>query len=301
MNRSPEFKLGNWPPLPLVRHRAVLRRAAFVGTCFPPPIGPHSAESIDLTDPALLLPPPALSFSIHTSPLRYRPDPVPLPRPLLFSRGSHGSFGRDPDRPANHDANISGIYSSFFLSFSPSLRPSRDDDVPPPSGQPHFWMAYASRLRADLPASPPKWNFIPPAGYQLAGGYRPIAWPLLATILPAGKLRHRYIRYFHSPFAPYLPFLPATTIVPLPPPRDHPHDTDISGIYSSFLLSSPLPFDHPAMVTCPQPHFRLADVSCLRTDPPRFPTSVFVPERRDTSLMCYQSAGEYFSYLSFRY
>ena len=178
---------------------------------------------------------------------------VPLPRSLLFSRGSRGSFGRDIDWPANRDTNISGISSSFFLSFFPSLRPSRDDDASPPSTQPHFWLAYASHLRADPPVSPPKWNSIFLARYRLAGGHRPIAWSLLATIFPAGKLRRRYIRCVRSLFPPCLPFLPATTIVPLLPPRDQPHDTNISGISSSFFLSSPLPFDHPAMVTCPLP------------------------------------------------
>ena len=55
MNLPPTFELGIPPPLLPARPVVVLRCAALVGTCFPPPIGSPTAESVDPGSLALLL------------------------------------------------------------------------------------------------------------------------------------------------------------------------------------------------------------------------------------------------------
>ena len=158
-----------------------------MGTCSFPPIGPHLAESVDLTDPVPPLPPPALSFGICASPLGYRPHSVPPPHPPPCSRGSRG-FSRPRSRLPGQSRHQYIRYVCFsFLPSSPLLR-LHGDYASPPSTWPATVLiglpvAFAGRSATISGISvPPKRNLTSLARYQSTGEYplvyRPIAWSL---------------------------------------------------------------------------------------------------------------------------
>ena len=84
MNRSLEFELGNWAPLPPGAPPSGSPTSCTRGN-LPPPSHWPALDRIRRSYGSR--PPPALSLSIRTSPLGYRPLPCPSHAPCFFREG----------------------------------------------------------------------------------------------------------------------------------------------------------------------------------------------------------------------
>ena len=155
------------------------------------------AESIDLTDLVLRLPPPALSFSTYASPLGYRPHSVPLSHPpALFERvtwllSATISIGRPSQHQYIRYIDFSFLPSSPLLRLSPPPQRLR---VPSPHVASHTfdWLTrrvcgligHHFRHRYPLPngTSLPSHVISPPVSTTPV--YCPIAWSLWPRFHP---------------------------------------------------------------------------------------------------------------------